>query len=93
MGTYNVFPVPAESPIHGTRELVEDPADSDASPFGWHDTNFEEGAEYTITRGNNVHAYLDLDADNTSNGDEPDGGEELIFDFFYEDGLEPDTLT
>jgi hypothetical protein len=27
-----------------------------ASPYGWHDTNGVTGAEYTITRGNNVWA-------------------------------------
>ena len=90
-GTYNVFPVPVESPIHGEREIISDPADATASPYGWHDTNGEDGAEFTITRGNNVHAFLDLDADDTSNGDEPDGGEELIFDYPFDDQTqEPD---
>ncbi|MEN0003892.1 MAG: M36 family metallopeptidase, partial [Bacteroidota bacterium] len=78
---YNVYPVPVESPNHGDRALVINPADTISSPFGWHDTDGFEGAEYTITRGNNVHAYHDIfDIDNSS-GDEPDGGDSLVFDF------------
>ncbi|MCI5081172.1 MAG: M36 family metallopeptidase [Saprospiraceae bacterium] len=80
-GTYNVYARPVESPAYGDRTLVVDPADPVASPFGWHDTNGEEGAEFTITRGNNVHAYQDRLGINQSMGDEPDGGSELIFDF------------
>ena len=87
---YRVWPVPAESPNHGTRELVVNPADPVASPYGWHDTNGEDGAEFTITRGNNVHAYLDVDSDNTPNGDEPDGGADLIFDYPADLNLEPE---
>ena len=69
--------------------LVENPADTLASPFGWHDTNGEAGPEYTITRGNNVHAYLDLDNSNQPQGDEPDGGENLVFDFPIDLNAEP----
>jgi hypothetical protein len=44
--------------------LVADPADLLASPNGWHDTNGSvPGAEYTITRGNNVYAGEDLNND------------------------------
>ncbi|GJM34652.1 MAG: hypothetical protein DHS20C18_36530 [Saprospiraceae bacterium] len=84
-GTYHIFPVPVESPIHGAREIVVDPAILSASPYGWHDTNGSDGAEYTITRGNNVHAYLDTEDENNSAGDEPDGGAELIFDYPFDD--------
>ena len=59
-GTYNVFAVPIESPSHGDRSLEVDPHNTDASPFGWHDINGDSNIEYTITRGNNVHAYADL---------------------------------
>ncbi|MGA1584017.1 MAG: T9SS-dependent M36 family metallopeptidase, partial [Saprospiraceae bacterium] len=82
-GSYRVFPVPVESPNHGVSELVVNPADTVASPFGWHDVDGQTGAEYTITRGNNVHAYHDADDTNDSAGDEPDGGADLIFDFPY----------
>jgi len=87
---YNVFALPAESPAHGDRTIVENPAWLTASPFGWHDTNGADGPEYTITRGNNVWAYQDRDGDGLSSGDEPDGGEDLIFDFPYNQDDEPE---
>lgn len=77
---YNVFPVPVESPNHGSRELLIDPFDPTASPFGWHDIDGLPGAEYTITRGNNVYAYEDTDGNNIP-GYSPDGGPQLYFDF------------
>ena len=87
--SYRVFPWPAESPNHGAFALVQEPADSAASPFGWHDTDGQPGPEYTITRGNNTHAYLDaLDEDSPSE-DEPDGGASLTFDFPYSGVDEP----
>ncbi len=89
---YRVFAIPLESPAHGPRSLVVNPHDSIASPYGWHDTDGEEGPEYTITRGNNVHAYQARQDNETSLGDEPDGGPELLFDFYYDDNAEPDTL-
>jgi uncharacterized repeat protein (TIGR01451 family) len=78
---YNVFPLPAESPIHGDRKIVTDDQFPTASPYGWHDTDGVEGPEYTITRGNNVYAYQDKNDDNASDGPETDGGSALNFDF------------
>ncbi len=79
---YRVFPLPFESPTDGPRSLVTDTADPAASPFGWHDTNGVAGPEFTITRGNNVHAYADRDANNVADpGSAPDGGPTLTFDF------------
>ena len=49
--SYNVYAIPVESPIHGNRSIVNEPAYPAASPFGWHDTNGIPGAEHTITRG------------------------------------------
>ena len=69
-GSYNVYPMPVESPNYGSRALVTDPENAIASPFGWHDTNGSSGAEFTITRGNNTHAYEDGD----NPGYSPDGG-------------------
>ncbi|MFD0932025.1 T9SS-dependent M36 family metallopeptidase [Psychroflexus salinarum] len=77
---YNVFPYPIESPSHGPRSLISNPADTEFSPFGWHDVDGAEGAEYTITRGNNVNAYEDR-GNNNAPGYSPDGGAELNFDF------------
>lgn len=88
-GSYKVYAVPAESPNHGQHEIVVNPADVEASPYGWHDTDGMPGAEFTITRGNNVHAYLDKNIDDTSDGSEPDGGVDLVFDFSHNKALEP----
>lgn len=86
---YRAFPIPVESPIHGDIELIADPADPVASPFGWHDTNGIAGPEFTITRGNNVHAYQNRDGFGFSQGDEPDGGPNLSFDIMPDFNLEP----
>lgn len=91
-GTYNVFALPTESPIHGGRTLVTDPADAVASPYGWHDTNGAVGPEYTITRGNNAWAFLDLTNTNTSSGDEPNGGTTLTFNDPFSNTAEPDSI-
>ena len=90
-GTYNVFALPVESPAHGARSIVANPADVTASPFGWHDTDGAAGAEYQITRGNNVHAYLDTNNDQTTDGNEPNGGNDLVFDTPFLAAGEPDT--
>ena len=81
---HDVLPLPVESPIYGERATVVEPFFTDVSPFGWHDTNGMDGAEFTITRGNNVHAFLDKEDLETSLGDEPNGGDDLIFDIAYD---------
>ena len=91
---YRVYALPAESPNHvgGTaagRTLVIDPENLTASPFGWHDTDGVSGAEYTITRGNNAHAYNDSGNGNASVGDEPDGTASLLFDYTADLTLAP----
>ena len=81
---YRVFAMPIESPNHGNDALIADPSgDGDGSPFGWHDTDGTPGAEYTITRGNNVHAQDDWNGNNGA-GISADGGAELNFDFPYD---------
>jgi hypothetical protein len=77
---YEVYPLPVESPNHGNRSIVSEPADAVASPFGWHDTDGIVGAEHTITRGNNVWASEDRSGF-FSPGNSPDGGTTL--DFIY----------
>jgi hypothetical protein len=79
--TYEAFRIPLESPLDGTRTIESDPADSTASPFGWHDTDGIAGAEHTVTRGNNVCAQQDRDGDNSPCGAvaQPDGGASLDF--------------
>jgi hypothetical protein len=90
--SYRVFAIPFESPNDGDRTLVTGAADPDASPFGWHDTDGAAGAEFTVTRGNNAHAYTDLNADNVPDaGSDPDGGPGLDFDFALDLAQGPET--
>ncbi|MCB1056309.1 MAG: M36 family metallopeptidase [Acidobacteria bacterium] len=61
---YTVYPQPVESPQHTTpappadaRSTVVEPADTVASPLGWHDTDGVAGAESTLLEGNNVRLF------------------------------------
>lgn len=90
VGSYNVYALPVESPLHGNRSIVTDPEDLTASPYGWHDTNGTVGAEYTITRGNNVHAQEDRNGNNGT-GYSPDGGAALNFNFTLDLSMAPAT--
>lgn len=86
---YRVFAIPFESPKHGPHELIPSPFDVDASPLGWHDTNGLPGPEFTHTRGNNAHSFVDRNGDNTPDS-QTNGGPDLVFDFDYQNTLEPD---
>ena len=80
--SHRVYPLPTEAPSFGGRVLVSNPANATASPFGWNDTNGVAGAESTLTIGNNVEAYTDLNDDDAPDaGSSPDGGAGLVFDF------------
>jgi uncharacterized repeat protein (TIGR01451 family) len=87
-GQYRVLPAPIESPNHGAFQLMSGIEDPTASPFGWHDTDGDPAAEFTYTRGNNVHAFLDRNFD-YSPDQNVNGGASLIFDFPYNDAAEP----
>lgn len=78
--TYHVYELPLEAPNAGDRTVVRNPHSPISSPYGWHDTDGNEGAEYTITRGNNVYVYDDRQ-DLNEPGYSPDGGAALNFDF------------
>ena len=80
---YRVVSLPSPSPNHGPFELLSEPANLEASPYGWHDTDGIPGPEYTITRGNNVYAKEDDEGDGSLSGTDysPDGGSNLNFDF------------
>jgi extracellular elastinolytic metalloproteinase len=92
--SYRVFALLKESPNDGGRTLVANPADDVASPFGWHDTDGAPGEEFTTTQGNNVHAYTDRDANNIPDpASDPDGGENLDFDFPADLNEHPQTYT
>ncbi|MEO6132596.1 MAG: M36 family metallopeptidase, partial [Saprospiraceae bacterium] len=87
-GVYRVLPPTIESPNHGDFQLISGVEDIDASPFGWHDTDGIAGPEFTITQGNNVHAFLDRDW-SYSPDSELDGGVNLTFDFPFNVDGEP----
>jgi len=80
--SYNVFPVPIESPNFGNRSIEVSPWEANvlASPNGWHQV---DNTNYTTTKGNNVDAYEDSNSTNQpTNGAAArvDGGVELMFD-------------
>jgi len=75
--SYRVFAAPLEHPGQGADSIVVDPEDSVASQDGWHRVG---DTAYTDTRGNNVFAQEDGNANN-SGGRRPDGGSDLAFDF------------
>ena len=81
-GSYRVIPFNYESPNHTTRQLIANPHNTNASPFGWHDVNGIAGNEFTDTRGNNVYAQEDADGNNGT-GLSPNGGASLLFDYPY----------
>lgn len=85
---YRAHPLPLLGPGEGPRSLLVNPADSQASPFGWHDTNGVAGPEFTDTQGNNVIAQEDIDADDLG-GVRPAGGPTLDFDFPLDFDLQP----
>jgi hypothetical protein len=88
---YNVFALPKESPNDGPRTLVSNAADPAASPLGWHNTGLPGGA-FQVTRGNNAHAYTDINADNVADpGSDPSGGAGLLFNFPLDLSLGPET--
>ncbi|GJM10242.1 MAG: peptidase M36 [Lysobacteraceae bacterium] len=92
--TYRVIPFPYADPNEpgATHSVVSDPASdasAAASPFGWHATG---STNFTDTRGNNVSAQEDVDANNAG-GFRPDGGATLDFDFAWDPALQPDEGT
>ncbi len=88
---YRVFAMPSESPDDGADDLIADPSGvGDGSPYGWHDTDGAPGAEYEITRGNNVYSADDINSNN-SPGISADGGPGLNFDFVYDLDEHPNT--
>jgi len=86
--SYQVFARPKESPLDGPQTIEVDPAHPIGSPFGWHDTDGAAGAEFTDTRGNNVDAHDDLDANNIP-GARVDGGPSLDFIEPFDPDLPP----
>ena len=80
--SYNVYPIPIESPNFGNRSIEVSPWDANttASPNGWHQI---DTTNYLTTKGNNVDAYEDSNSTNSpTNGDAArvNGGATLEFD-------------
>jgi extracellular elastinolytic metalloproteinase len=92
-GTYRVFPFPAESPQTSGHVLVSNAVDPIASPFGWHDTTLTTGTNLSITRGNNVHAFIDWVNNGRPSILEPNGGAGLMFDFPFNPRAAADDIT
>lgn len=67
-GDYNVVAMPVESPSHGPLSIVNSPwtdnVDPAAHPFDWHN---DGTTTHHTTRGNNVWAVEDIDANNNQN--------------------------
>ena len=87
--SYNVFATPVESPNHGTRSIQTRPwlsagVGNPAITKGWHNNGT---TNYTSTRGNNVHAYEDIDNNNIA-GYSPDTFN-LRFDYPYSPSIDP----
>ena len=85
--SYNIFPLPLEAPTFGSRATVNNPWILAASQEGWH---YDGTTHYTITRGNNVHAYEDTSGLN-SIGFSPDGGTSRNFNFPFSINADPST--
>lgn len=81
--SYNVFAFPIEAPTFGSRSIVTNPWNLNASPEGWHS---DGTTHYTSAQGNNVFAYQDLDNFNSFSGITADGGASRNFNFPYTSG-------
>ncbi len=65
---YTVIPWPVESPLYGPAALRTNPwtlAGGNAVSLEWHN---DGAVDYTISRGNNVHAHEDQANNNSNNG-------------------------
>ncbi|MDH3650835.1 MAG: M36 family metallopeptidase, partial [Saprospiraceae bacterium] len=87
--SYRVFAMPIESPNHGSRTLEISPwngagVGNPATTLGWHD---DGTTQYIITRGNNVYAYEDRDANDVP-GFSP-SSPSLQFDYAFDPLLAP----
>jgi extracellular elastinolytic metalloproteinase len=77
--SYNVYPLGINDPEAGERAVVNNPANSNGSPNGWHDQG--NGDTFTNTIGNNVYAQENLDGGSDYlNNERPEGGQALNFD-------------
>ena len=85
--SYTVYPLPGGGIGDTSSQTLSgvEVVNPSASPFGWHDTNGIEGAEFTDTRGNNVFAQGGDDTPYDPLGYRPDGGSDLDFNTPYDE--------
>ncbi len=95
--SYRAYKEPVESANHSSppqpadgRVVITDPADPTASPLGWHS---DGTTNFTIHRGNNVHAYDDRDANNQPPATQPACSASLDCDFPINFAANPSTYT
>ncbi|KAJ1969669.1 hypothetical protein IWQ62_000477 [Dispira parvispora] len=90
--TYKVYGQGSYNPEIGSRIVVVDPYDTEASPKGWHSDG--DTLVTQETRGNNVYAQEDHDGNSSwERKKRPNGGEGLNFDFPIDFTKEPSTYT
>ncbi len=95
--TYRVIKYPAESPAHpgGAPALAINPwgmSPGNATTLGWH---YDGITYYNITRGNNVYAYEDRNADNIAgaSGNSTTAQPSLTFDFAPDFSVDPTVMS
>ncbi|THU99702.1 hypothetical protein K435DRAFT_658463 [Dendrothele bispora CBS 962.96] len=94
--TYKVLPIEKEYITEGLETLV-DPEDLQSSPLGWLNDGQDE---FTATAGNNAIAFkgqqISLDAltsaSSSVSSSTSSSGQQIIFDFTYDDTLSPTSL-
>lgn len=86
---YRVLDLPKEAPSFGSFDLIVNPADTIASPFGWHDNDGLPGVDSTNLNGANVFAYNDGNGDYAPDSG-VDGGPGLVFDKTVDFNAEPE---
>lgn len=90
--SYEVFPIGVNDPLDGSRKVIQNPADKEASPLGWHAES--EKVTFTTTRGNNVIAQENVDGTVDNDYEKnwrPEGGADLKFEFPLNLTNEPST--
>lgn len=86
--SYRVYELPTEAPSFASSQLVVDPSDPEASPYGWHDGDASPSVDVTNLDGTNTYAYNDGNGDYLPDND-VDGGTQLKFDLPYDFVAEP----
>ncbi|CAO3671660.1 unnamed protein product [Rhizopus stolonifer] len=77
--SYNVIPFTFNDPIDSPRQLLKDPQDTWASPYGWHT---QGDKQFNVTIGNNAYTHTNPDGGNDwKNNYRPKAVGDLVFDY------------